>query len=209
MENAPTLYVVAGPNGAGKSTLSNQLLHGSIEFLNPDIFSKEMKAKGLFDLESWKEFIKEIDNRISDQKTFAIETTLSGKTSLERIQRAKDNGYKIDFTFISLASKEMHYERVASRAMYGGHGVPLDIISSRFDDAYKNLPQAIGLSDNAVIFNNSGDRRVKVMSIKKGIIENINLDAVTKPLKNAFPDKALEVGSNLSEGLESSIKMTL
>lgn len=208
MDN-PTLFVVAGPNGAGKSSYSRIIKENRIEFLNPDEFVKNKMSKGSSEIDAYKDFIREVDKHIEDKKTFAFETTLAGNRAINLMKKAKDLGYDINLTFISLESKAMHYERVSARVAKGGHDVPKEMIDRRFEDAYKNLPQAIELSNRATIFNNSSLGRNEIMSIMEGVIERLNEKVITKPLKNAFPDKALEVGSNLSEDLESSIKMTL
>jgi len=205
----PTLYVVAGPNGAGKSSYSRIIKENDYEFLNPDEFVKNKMSKGSSEMDAYKDFIREVDKRIEDRKTFAFETTLAGNRAINLMSKAKDLGYDIKLTFFSLESKEMHYERVSSRVAKGGHDVPKEMIDRRFEDAYKNLPKAIELSNRATIFNNSSLGRNEMMTIREGVIERLNEKVITEPLKNAFPEKSLEVGSNLSEGLTSSIKMTL
>ncbi len=200
MDKKPTYYVVAGPNGAGKSTLSEALKNEVIEYFNPDKYAKKEIEQGLPKLEAKKKLLEEIKERIDNNKTFALETTLAGRTTLARMEYAKEKGYKIDLTFVSLENEEMHYERVANRVKRGGHDIPKEDIKGRFEGAYKNLPKAINFSDIVTIYNNSGLGSKIIMHVEKGVIKKLAEEKdLTDPLKNLFKGKKLKVGEMISE----------
>jgi predicted ABC-type ATPase len=80
----PTIYVIAGCNGAGKTTFAREFLPsiGVIRFLNADEI-----ARGLSPLrpeavafKAGKLLLSELREFIDRQETFALESTLSGKT---------------------------------------------------------------------------------------------------------------------------------
>ena len=92
-----TCYIVAGPNGAGKTTFAQTYLPveaDCLNFMNADLiaagispFKPETAA-----IEAGKIFLKRIDFIAESGATFAFETTLSGKTYVERIKKWKSEG---------------------------------------------------------------------------------------------------------------------
>lgn len=143
-ELIPRLYLVAGPNGAGKTTASMKLLPSLLdcdEFVNADEIARGLSpfhpesvaiAAGRLQLER-------IDYLLSEQKTFAIETTLSSSTYVKMFERARALGYQINLIFISLDSAKTAIERVAKRVSEGGHNIPEDTIIRRYERGLKNF----------------------------------------------------------------------
>lgn len=99
-ELIPRLYLVAGPNGAGKTTASMKLLPSLLdcdEFVNADEIARGLSpfhpesvaiAAGRLQLER-------IDYLLSEQKTFAIETTLSSSTYVKMFERGLKNFFNV------------------------------------------------------------------------------------------------------------------
>lgn len=83
----PTFCILGGCNGAGKTTLARELLPrlGLMRFLNADEL-----ARGLSLMEA--------------KSSFAIESTLSGKTYVALIREAKACGYRILLHYIVIGS---------------------------------------------------------------------------------------------------------
>ncbi len=80
----PTVYLIAGCNGAGKTTFAKEFLPsiGVIRFLNADEI-----ARGLSPLKpeavafkAGRLLLNELRELIDRQETFALESTLSGRT---------------------------------------------------------------------------------------------------------------------------------
>ena len=67
--------------------------------------------------------------------------------------------------FIVLSSPDMHPARVRTRVASGGHDVPADTIRRRYDRQLNNLPAAIRLADQVIIFGNTGEAADSLCSI--------------------------------------------
>lgn len=61
---------------------------------------------------------------LANKESFALESTLSGKTYIKYLQQAKQLGYHIELHFLWLPSAEESFERVKQRVLEGGHAVP-------------------------------------------------------------------------------------
>jgi len=95
--NEPTIYLIAGCNGAGKTTFATEFLPKEVKclrFLNADEI-----ARGLSPLDPSASAVKagrlllaEIRDSLARRETFALESTLSGKTYIRLLQRARRFG---------------------------------------------------------------------------------------------------------------------
>src|ERR1041385_4263172 len=88
---APTIYVIAGCNGAGKTTFAKEFLPSVdvIRFLTADDI-----ARGLSPLrpeavafKAGKLLLNELRELIDRHETFALESTLSGRTYVKVFER--------------------------------------------------------------------------------------------------------------------------
>lgn len=142
MQNAsmPTrkkIVIVAGPNGAGKTTFAREFLPneaGCPVFVNADLiaagispFRPEAAA-----FRAGRLMLAEIVRHVTEGRSFAFETTLSGLTYARRIDRWRADGYVVKLIFLSLAAPEEAIARVAMRVRQGGHDIPADTIRRRF-----------------------------------------------------------------------------
>jgi predicted ABC-type ATPase len=98
-------------------------------------------------------------------ESFAIETTLSGRTYARMIPQWKQAGYQVVLFFLQLPSEDLAVARVADRVAQGGHHIPEPVIRRRFlagianfHALYKPLVDAWRLHDN------SGERPVSINS---------------------------------------------
>jgi predicted ABC-type ATPase len=80
-----TIYLIAGCNGAGKTTFAKEFLPNEVKCLR--FFNADESARGLLPLDPSAGAIKagrlllsEIRDSIDRDETFALESTLSGKT---------------------------------------------------------------------------------------------------------------------------------
>ena len=83
-------YIIAGPNGAGKTTFANEFLPIEAECLN--FINADLIAKGLSPFQTEKVAIKagklmiqQMNEFVSKNKSFAFETTFSGKDIMDPI----------------------------------------------------------------------------------------------------------------------------
>jgi len=154
---------LAGPNGAGKTTFANEFLPIEAECLN--FINADLIAQGLspfqpdkMTIEAGRLMIKQINDRVRKNDSFAFETTLSGKGYAKKIERWKNQGYEIVLYYLKLPSVEFAIERVKLRVSKGGHNVPLRDIIRRFERSWNNFIEVyMPLADSWVVFDTSGD----------------------------------------------------
>lgn len=84
-ERTPTIYIIAGCNGAGKTTFAREYLPHEVKclrFLNADELARGLSpldpAAGAF--KAGRLLLKEVHGSIAKRETFALESTLSGRT---------------------------------------------------------------------------------------------------------------------------------
>ena len=140
----PVCWIIAGPNGAGKTTFALKYLPAVANcsvFVNADLI-----AAGLSPLAPEKElvtasrlFLKEIAQHIKRGADFSFETTLSGRSYLQLIQRLKTGGWLVQLIYLALPSMEMSKMRVLERVAHGGHNIPTATIERRFSRSLQNL----------------------------------------------------------------------
>ncbi|HEY7546886.1 MAG TPA: AAA family ATPase [Blastocatellia bacterium] len=140
----PKIIAIAGPNGAGKSTLAPFLLRdafGVMDYVNADTIAEGLSAfepQGAA-IEAGRVMLRRMRNLIEQRKTFAFESTLSGRTPARWIDLAKREGFEFHLLFLRLESEELAIERVAERVRRGGHDVPEDVIRRRYRLGIRNF----------------------------------------------------------------------
>jgi predicted ABC-type ATPase len=157
------LYVIAGCNGAGKTTASYTILPEILdckEFVNADEIARGISPfqPEKVGIEAGKMMLKRIKNLLEAGESFAFETTLSTRSYVTFIEKAKQLGYQVTCLFFLLDSEELAISRVATRVKEGGHNIPEEVIRRRYKSGLKNffnlfLPRV----DNWLFVNNSGD----------------------------------------------------
>jgi predicted ABC-type ATPase len=159
---APICRIIAGPNGAGKTTFALTYLRRFPEaqsFVNADLI-----AAGLSPLAPQQQLLaasrlmlKEIDNHIKARRSFAFETTLSGRGYLQLIRRLRSSGWRMELVYLALPSVELSILRVAERVAPGGLNVPLPVLERRFPRSIQLLLDTYAPAvDHALCNMNSG-----------------------------------------------------
>jgi predicted ABC-type ATPase len=154
--------VIAGPNGAGKTTFARQFLteeEGIMHFVNADLI-----ATGLSPLHperaaraAGRLLLSELDRLIKTRESFALESTLSGRTYVDLLRRMKRSGYRIEMVFLKLGSVELAIKRVAHRVKLGGHHVPEADVRRRYQRGWPNFATLYRpLADAWAVYENSG-----------------------------------------------------
>ena len=105
-ENAkkPTLYLIGGPNGSGKTTFATQYLPTEAKcrkFLNSDEIAKGLSPfdSGAAQLQAGRILLDFLKRYIAAGESFALESTLSGRTYVKYLEQAKAAGFKIEAIF--------------------------------------------------------------------------------------------------------------
>jgi predicted ABC-type ATPase len=154
-----TLYIIAGCNGAGKTTASKFLLpevFNTAIFINADIIAAEINPSNpeLVAMQAGRIMLEQIQKRLSEKQTFAIETTLASKTYLNLVKQAQLIGYEVVLFFFYLPSADMAKERVKLRVSKGGHNIPTEVIERRYYLGIKYLFEYIKIVDSWLAYKN-------------------------------------------------------
>ena len=141
---APVCPIIAGPNGAGKTTFATQFLPregGIIHFVNADLIAAGLAPlkPSLAALNAGLVFLSELDRLASAKVSFAFESTLSGRTYVERLRRWKARGYRIEIVYLRLNTPAIALKRIAARVKEGGHDVPAADVRRRFVRSWRNF----------------------------------------------------------------------
>lgn len=157
----PQLWVVAGPNGAGKTTLVTRRLAHRLPVINPDVIAQELPLiDGRLDERQAGALALQRRAALLEARTsFAIETTLSGNSTLRFMSAARTTGHKITLVFVGVPDAGMSGRRVADRVRRGGHAVPVSAILRRYPDTLVKLPRAMAMADRVFVLDNSAERR--------------------------------------------------
>lgn len=108
----PNLYMIAGPNGAGKTTAAYTLLPevlDVLEFVNADEIARGLSPFNVESVafEAGRLMLQRIDYLLEKGVSFTIETTLSTRSYVQLMRRAKERGYTTNLFFVYLSSPEM------------------------------------------------------------------------------------------------------
>lgn len=171
------LYLFAGVNGVGKSTMYNsQIEEGikqSIRINTDEIVRTFGDWKNNADqIKAAKIAIQLRNHCFEEGKSFNEETTLTGKTILKTIDRAKELGYKIYLYYIGVDSPEIAKERVRNRVLKGGHDISSEVIEKRYYESLENLKKIISKCDYVDIYDNTDIYKLVFSFANNEIIEN-------------------------------------
>ena len=154
-------YLFAGVNGAGKATLYNTEsldinIKDTVRINTDEIVRKIGNWKNDSDqIKAAKIAINLRNNCFQCGKSFNEETTLTGKTILKNIDKAKEQGYELQLFYVGLNSSDIAKERVKNRVEKGGHNIENDVIEKRYYESLKNLKKIISKFDKVYLYDNS------------------------------------------------------
>jgi len=163
----PVLCVIGGCNGAGKTTLARELLPllGIKRFLNADEIARGLSPldPSLSAFRAGRILLEEIAALLARGESFALESTLSGRTYVAMLQKAKANGYHVLLHYIVIGSGTQAVERVALRVSHGGHFVPEEDVRRRFARSRKHfLEDYLPLADEWGLWDNFSPPAVQI-----------------------------------------------
>ena len=173
------LYIISGCNGAGKTTASFTVLPEILdcrEFVNADEIARGLSPfnPASVAIEAGRLMLQRIEDLLSRQETFSIETTLATRSYLNLVRRAQATGYRVSLLFFWLRTPELAIQRVAERVEKGGHDIPTEIIKRRYVSGIKNLFRLFMKEvDYWAIYDNTMRHRQKIASGRKGVDTDI------------------------------------
>ena len=167
---SPIVYLIAGCNGAGKTTFAREFLPREarcLNFLNADLI-----AQGISPLDTKTGAIRaarlllaEVRALMRRKETFALESTLSGRTYLRLLRDAKQAGYRIHLHYLWLPTVALAIARVRERVKKGGHHVPVADIRRRFHRSRAHfVADYAPLADFWAVWDNCGHPPVPLVN---------------------------------------------
>ena len=157
------IIIIAGSNGAGKTTFAREFLPkeaGCPVFVNADLIAAGLSPfePATAAIRAGRLMIEEIESHVRKNRSFAFETTLSGRRYVRMIPQWQGIGYNIKLVFLYLQDVRIAIERVHVRVRQGGHNVPEDVIRRRYEAGWRNFQQIYKrLVDTWVVYDNSAD----------------------------------------------------
>ena len=160
------IFIIAGPNGAGKSTFAREFLPNEGDcpvFVNADLIAAGLSpfAPEKAAIRAGRLMLEEVHRHAAEGRSFAFETTLSGRGYAPLIGRWQAAGYEVNLVFLRLPSVEMAIERVAVRVAQGGHHIPSEVVARRFAKGWHNFESLYRERvDSWQLFDNAGEAMV-------------------------------------------------
>lgn len=138
------LYIISGCNGAGKTTASYTILPEMLncnEFVNADEIAKGLSPFNPDNvaIKAGRLMLTRITELLESGADFAFETTLSTRSYVNTVKKARGKGYLVTVLYFWLNSPDLAVERVRIRVKEGGHHIPEETIRRRYDLGIKNM----------------------------------------------------------------------
>jgi predicted ABC-type ATPase len=140
-------------------------------FLNADDIARDLAPWDVDSaaLAAGRILIERMRSMVRDGKSFALESTLSGKSYIPMLRDCSANGWRVSLYYFWLPTPEDSIARVARRVSQGGHHIPDDVIFRRFKTGLWNMRHLyLPLADTAAIYDNSGQRRILIAERESG-----------------------------------------
>lgn len=111
----PVIYLIGGCNGAGKTTFAREFLPKEVKclrFFNADEIARGLSpfAPGAAAVQAARILLTQITKSLSRKETFALESTLSGRTYATILKGAKKSGYQIQLHYLFLPNHSLAIE---------------------------------------------------------------------------------------------------
>ena len=110
-------------------------------FINADEVAKGLPGypSRAVDVQAGRLVRNRMDELEKARLDFAVETTLTSRSLVARIQRLRGSGYFFRLIFIWLPSADLAVQRVAERVRRGGHHIPEETIRRRYGAGVRNF----------------------------------------------------------------------
>jgi predicted ABC-type ATPase len=190
----PSVYIISGCNGAGKTTASYTVLPEMLkcnEFVNVDEIAKGLSPfnPDKAAIEAGRLMLAKMDKLISQKVDFAFETTLSPRSYVNMVKKAKEAGYHVTLLYFWINSVDLAIERVKTRVIEGGHDVSVPVIKRRYRAGLLNLFELyIPVCDYWLIFDNSLPKAEFVAEGYAQDIRNIKNNSIFASIKLKYHD---------------------
>ena len=163
MKSSRLILIMAGPNGAGKTSFMRNFLpehERGLLFLNADLIAAGISplAPHLANIRAGKIMLALIREYVTKGRSFAFETTLSGRIFARRIPQWQAQGFGVKLYYLRLPAPETAIARVRLRVLEQGHHVPDSIVRRRFHSGWYNFENVYrDLVNEWELYDNSGN----------------------------------------------------
>jgi predicted ABC-type ATPase len=178
---------------------------GIMRFLNADEIARGLSPLDptLSAFRAGRILIEEARALLSAKASFAIESTLSGKTYIAMLRHAREQGYRIVLHYILIESASQAVDRVALRVIHGGHHVPEDDVCRRFDRSRKHvIEDHLPLADDWGVWDNHLPPAIKIAGSGRHSLSELNELLISSKLMETAatkPDTITEMVLEASE----------
>lgn len=200
----PVLCILGGCNGAGKTTLARELLPrmGLMRFLNADEIARGLSPldPSLSAFKAGRLLLEETRSLIKAKASFAIESTLSGKTYIALIREAKEHGYRFLLHYIVIGSGVQAVDRVALRVRMGGHDVREEDVRRRFERSRRHfLEDYLPLADEWGLWDNQTPPALQIADSKTHTLDQLYAMLTSNNLQETSPREISEMSKIVLE----------
>jgi predicted ABC-type ATPase len=145
---------------------------GREHLLDPDAVAREINTSNptAAAIEAGRQVSMRIREYLLRGTSFAVETTLSGRSIMKLIAESRSCGYAIHLIFVALDRPEQCIARIRTRTNRGGHFIPDLDVKRRYPRSLANLTEAIRLADIAEVYDNSGEEHRAILLARAGAI---------------------------------------
>lgn len=155
------LDLIVGPNGAGKTTLFERVIapvRPGLPFVNADrIASDRFPGQEVEQAYAAAKIAANARQALIDARLdFCTETVFSHESKVDLVAAAIAAGYDV-VMHVVMIPLALSGPRVAARVTSGGHDVPTDKLSSRYERLWPNIAAAVSSCHRAVFYDNSAD----------------------------------------------------
>lgn len=168
----PVMYVVAGPSGSGKTSAFPGSCFGC-DYFNADDYAAQLNGGSYLGIpmsirkEAGTVCEKFIEDQIVAGKDFATETTLRSTLVFDQMKRAHDAGFAVRFSYVCVNNIDTLIDRVAGRAVLGGHSASEETIREIRAKSLGNLPRVLKELGKTIDLLNLYDNSVFGISPKR------------------------------------------
>lgn len=175
-----------------------------MRFLNADEIARGLSPldPSLTAFKAGRLLLEEARALIAAKSSFAIESTLSGKTYLALLREAKANGYRFLLHYIVIDSGDHAVRRVALRVKLGGHHVPEADVRRRFDRSRRHfIEDYLPLADEWVLWDNAEPPHRQIADSSTHTLDQLQAMLTSSNLQETPPREMSEM---VKIGLEAS-----